>query len=94
MNKLLLALLGLILLSLLTVFGLWRLDTKSNILPKKLSAIMRQTIGYCIDGRQVYFKNHPFVISSNSACRVCVCSPEQGGVSCQYNKDIADCGQQ
>ncbi len=92
-KKLLLVLVSLIFLSLLTVFGLWLLDTKSNLLPNEFSNTLRGTIGYCIDGRQVYFKNHPFVTSINGACRICVCSPTLGGVSCQYIGENISCNQ-
>jgi hypothetical protein len=93
MKKLLLALLGFIFISLLSMLGLWLLDTKSSVLPKTFRNTLRQTLGYCIDSRQTYLKNSSFIVSSNGGCNVCICVPELGGISCQYNKDITSCEQ-
>jgi len=93
MKKFLLTALLILAIPPLIALSLWILDTKSNFLPQAISTYIRETIGYCIDGRQVYWQNRPFITSVNGACRVCTCAPTLGGVSCQYTGENISCNQ-
>jgi hypothetical protein len=53
-------------------------------LPAAWRQSLRRTVGYCVDGNQVY-RQEERVPGSNSDA-VCVCTPELGGVACASNR--------
>jgi hypothetical protein len=73
----------------LIFFSFYYLDTHVNVLPSNVSEALRKSIGYCIDGRKIYYAKKPFTIEDG--CRVCVCVPELGGVTCKLNHTIPAC---
>lgn len=63
---------------------------QNGILPFPLGwrESLRRTVGYCIDGNQVYQQDER-VPSSNPGA-ICVCAPELGGVACALNRADSD----
>jgi len=75
-------------LSLLSL-SLYYLDTHTYNLSGYVSDTLRKGFGYCLDGGKVYYAKKPFV--TDGGCRICVCAPELGGVSCKYNTAEPSC---